>query len=204
MLKYQKLLIASSNPAKVKEIKKFLKGLPLKIVTLKDLGIKNSIEETGKTFKENAILKARYFAKLSGILTLADDGGLEIKYLSGAPGVKSRRWLGYIMTDEELINEVIKRLKGVPRRKRKCALKVVLALATPSGKVFTSEGVINGIIAETPSKKRIAGYPYRSLFYLPQFKKFYIDLNKKEHDKVNQRKAALEKLKPILKSLLKS
>ena len=199
-----KLLIASGNPAKIEEFKKFLKDFPLEIVTLKDLNISNSVEETGKTFEENAILKAKHFAKLSGLLTLADDGGLEIDYLSGAPGVKSRRWLGYEMSDEELINEVMKRMKDAPKEKRTCKLRLVLALASPEGKVYTSEGAVDGLISEMPSSKRINGYPYRSFFYFPQFRKFYIDLNEEEHAKVNQRKAALEKIKPIFNKFFNS
>jgi len=197
-----KLLIASRNPAKVNEIKKYLKDIPLEVISLKDLNVKNSIEETGKTFLENALLKAKYFAKLCDLLTLADDGGIEIDYLGGAPGVKSRRWLGYEMTDEELINEVMKRLDGVPEDKRGCALKVVLAIASPEGKIYTSEGMVRGVVAEKVSPKRIVGYPYRSFFYFSQFKKCYIDLNEEEHEQVNQRKAALEKLKPTLKEIL--
>jgi XTP/dITP diphosphohydrolase len=193
-----KLLIASGNPAKIEEIKKYLKNLPLGVLTPKDLNIHDSVEETGQTFLENAILKAKHFAKLSGLLTLADDGGLEIDYLDGAPRVKSRRWLGYEMSDEELIDETLKRMNGVPKEKRTAALRMVLALASPEGKIWTSEGTVKGLISEIPSPKRIKGYPYRSFFYFPQFKKFYIDLNEEEHAEVNQRKAALEKLKPII------
>ena len=197
-----KLLIASHNPAKIDEIKNYLKDLPFEIVSLKDLNIKDSVEETGNTVQENAILKAKYFAKLTGFLTLADDGGLEIDYLNGAPGVKSRRWLGYEMTDEEVINETMKQMNDVPKDKRGGTLRLAFALIGPTGKVYTSEGAVRGIIAEMPSSKRILGFPYRSFFYFPQFKKFYVDLNEKEHTEVNQRRAALEKLKPILKNII--
>jgi len=197
-----KLLIASHNPAKIDEIRDYLKDLPLEIISLKDLNIEDSVEETGNTFRENAVLKAEHFTKLTGFLTLADDGGLEIDYLNGAPGVKSRRWLGYEMTDEELIDEVMKQMKDVPEEKRTCKLRVVLALATPGGKIHTSEGAVVGLISKTPSSKRIKGYPYRSFFYFPQFKKFYVDLNEKEHAEVNQRRASLEKLKPIFKNII--
>ena len=199
-----KLLIASGNPAKIEELKKYLNDMPFEIVTLKDLDISDSAEETGETFLENAVLKAKHFAKLTGLLTLADDGGLEIDYLGGAPGVKSRRWLGYEMTDEELISEVMKRTRGVPEEKRECTLRLVLALVSPEGDIHTSEGVVSGLISEEPSPKRIKGYPYRSFFYFPQFEKFYVDLNEEEHAEVNQRKAALEKLKPILKKIFTS
>ncbi len=197
-----KLLIASHNPAKIDEIRNCLKDLPFEIVSLKDLNIKDSVEETGNTVQENAILKAKYFAKLTGFLTLADDGGLEIDYLNGAPGVKSRRWLGYEMTDEEVINEIMKQMNGVPKDNRGATLRLAFALVSPTEKVYTSEGAVRGIIAEMPSSKRIFGFPYRSFFYFSQFKKFYVDLNEKEHTEVNQRRAGLEKLKPIFKNII--
>ena len=87
----KKLLIATNNPGKLKEYKKLLKDLPLKIVSLKNLGIKNKVDENAKTFEENAVKKAEFYSQLTGLPTLSDDGGLEIDYLNGEPGVKSRR-----------------------------------------------------------------------------------------------------------------
>jgi len=98
----KKLLIATKNQGKVGEFKEFLKDLPFKIVSLKDLKIKEDIDEDGKTYEENSQKKALFFAKLTNLPVISDDGGIEIDALNGAPGVRSRRWLGYEATDEEL------------------------------------------------------------------------------------------------------
>jgi XTP/dITP diphosphohydrolase len=160
----KKLLIATNNPGKVKEYKELLKDLPLKLVSLKDLGIKDKVNESGKTFEENAIKKAKFYSRLSGFLTLADDGGLEIDYLNGEPGVNSRRWPGYEATDKELIDFCLKKLEGVPWQKRKAQLRVIIALAIPGKEVLTFEGKLRGIILTKPRGKLIPGYPFRPIF----------------------------------------
>ncbi|OGH16878.1 MAG: hypothetical protein A3C97_02300 [Candidatus Levybacteria bacterium RIFCSPHIGHO2_02_FULL_37_11] len=99
----KKLLIATKNQGKLKEISDFLSDLPLQTVSLSDIGIEDDFEETGKTYKENSQNKAIFYAKKSGLPAIADDGGIEINALNGAPGVKSRRWLGRKASDEELV-----------------------------------------------------------------------------------------------------
>ncbi len=197
-----RLLVATSNPGKLNEIRKFLVDLPLKLVGLDDLGIKTRARETKKTFKENAILKAKFYARISGLPTLADDGGLEIEALNGEPGVKSHRWVHGDRddSDEELISYALKRLKGVPLKQRGAQLRVVLALVLPDSKTYTSEDKIRGIIPLIPSSYRMQGYPYRSLLFLPQLGKFYNhdELTPAENARYNHRKRALDKLKPII------
>src|SRR3990167_9592915 len=111
-----KLLVATTNPGKLAEIRRFLTDIPVELVSLKDVGIADSVEETGKTFEENAILKAKFYAQKSGLPTLADDGGFEIDALNGEPGVKSHRWADPSQEndDETLINYTLKRLENVP------------------------------------------------------------------------------------------
>lgn len=202
----KKLLIATQNHAKLEEFKLFLKDLPLQVVSLKDLGIEDHFEETGKTFAENANAKAIFFAQKTGLPTLADDGGIEIEALGGEPGVKSRRWLDgkTDALDEDLINYTLEQLKNVPLAKRQARFRAVLALAIPGDKIYLSEGVIKGVIAEKPLFKRKAGYPYRSLFYLPQIKKYYFEdeLTEEETKKINHRAKALKKLRKVIKSKL--
>lgn len=199
----RKMLIATTNPAKLEEIKFFLKDLPLKFVSLQELGINASFEETGKTFAENAQAKASFFSKKSGLPTLADDGGIEIDILNGEPGIKSRRWLDgkTDASDDELINHTLKRLKGVSGSRRRARFRAVLALAIPGDKIYLSEGIVEGIVAQKPISKRKEGYPYRSLFYLPQIKKYYLEdeLSEEESKKYNHRGKALQKLKRIIK-----
>ncbi len=166
-IKSKKLLIATTNPGKLREYRELLKNLPLKLVSLKNLGIKRKPNESGKTFKINAIAKAKFYSKLTDLSTLADDGGLEIDYLKGEPGVKSRRWPGREATDQKLIDFALKRLKGIPWGKRGAQFRVILALAIPGKKVLTFEGKKRGIILAKPQGRLIPGYPFRSIFYLP-------------------------------------
>ena len=119
-----KILIATKNPGKAREIKTFL-GDGFQLVSLADLPNAPDIEENGNTFEENAILKARFYFDWCHIPSIADDGGLEIDYLNGEPGVKSRRWPGYEATDEELIEMALKKLEGVPPENRTARLRTV-------------------------------------------------------------------------------
>ena len=112
LFKMKKLLIATTNPGKLAELSRFLSDIPITLVSLKDVGITDTIEEIGKTFEENAILKAKYYFQKSGLPTLADDGGAEIDALNGEPGVKTRRWIhgDRDSTDNELVAYTLKRL----------------------------------------------------------------------------------------------
>lgn len=199
----KKLLIATTNPGKLEEIISILAVLPVKLVSLKEVNIKAKPKENGKTFEENAIIKAKFYAKKTGLPSLGDDGGLEIDALNGEPGVKSHRWIhgNRDGEDEELIKYTIKKLKGVPLSERGAQLRAVLALVLPNGEVHTGEGVTRGVIPLQPSGSRVKGFPYRSLLYLPKIHKFYntTDLTPEESDYYNHRKKALEELKPIIK-----
>lgn len=198
----KKLLIATTNPGKLEEIKKFLSDLPLELVGLKDLGITNIVEETGKTFEENALLKAKYYCQKSGLPTLADDGGFEIDALNGEPGVKSHRWIHGDRedTDEELINYTLTRMRGLSHTLRGAQLRLVLALVFPDGRQFTVEEKTRGLVAEKASVHRTPGFPYRSLLYLPEIEKYYDQdvLTPEETERFNHRKRAIDKFNPIL------
>ncbi len=199
----QKMLIATSNPGKVGEYREQLKDLSVELVSLKDVGL-GSIEETGKTFEENAVLKAKTYFEQSGLPCISDDGGLEIDYLNGEPGVYSRRWKtgDENVTDQELIDFTLEKLKGVPDEKRTARLRLVMAFADKEGKTHTTEAAVDGVISQTPATNSIEGFPFRAVLYIPQFKKMYDDLTPEEHDAVNQRIAAIKKLKPIITKLL--
>lgn len=201
-----RLLIATTNPGKLTEIKAFLSDLPLELVDLRDTGITDNPRETGQSFEENAVLKARFYAQKTGLATLADDGGLEIDALGGEPGVKSHRWIGGDRddSDEALIKYTLKRMKGLHGARRGAQLRLVLALAFPDGDVHTAEGLVRGVIANTPSRHRTRGFPFRALLFLPHIDKYYNydELTQEENDRYNHRKRALEKLKPIIKQRL--
>ena len=196
-----KLLIATTNPGKVLEYRVILKNLPIELVTLKDLNIKNNIEEDGKSFEENAIRKVKFYSELTKLPTIAEDSGLEIDYLGGEPGINSRRWPGYEASDEELIQITLDKLKGVPQNQRGAQLRVVIALAI-NNDIKTFEGVIRGLITEKPIAKIIPGYPFRTLFYIPGINKVLGELTMEEEAEIAHRKQALEKALPIIKKYL--
>ena len=200
------LLIATTNPGKFQELSSLLKDIPIKLISLKDLNITDKIEEIGKTFEENAIIKAKFYQQLSKLPTLADDGGLEIDALNGEPGIHSHRWLNHDKdsTDEELINYTLHRLNKFPIVKRQAQLTVVLVLAINQNKIFTAEAKVEGIIPIEASNDRMSGYPYRSLLFLPQIKKFYneFELTESENKRYNHRRIAIEKLKPFIIKLI--
>lgn len=198
-----KLLIATTNPGKLAEIRRFLSDLPIELVSLKDVGITDSVEETGSTFEENAILKAKHYAEESGLPTIGDDGGFEIDALGGEPGVKSHRWIHGDRedTDEELIGFTFEKMKGI--KERGAQLRAVLALVLPSGETHTATAATRGIIPDKPSDERVPGFPYRSILFIPEIGKYYNHdlLTRQETETYNHRKKALDTLKPFIQNL---
>lgn len=196
----QKLLIATTNQGKLLEYKTLLSGLGVTLTSLKEEGISLDVEEDGKTFEENAVKKAKEYCAISNLPVLADDGGIEIDYLKGEPGVKSRRWPGYVASDQELIAMALTKLAGVEWEQRKAKLKVVIALAFPGdNKVYTAEGAKEGYIRKN-SLNFTAGYPFRSIFYVSEIGKTYSELTIEEEAKIAHRSEAIAKLLPILKN----
>jgi XTP/dITP diphosphohydrolase len=195
----QKLLIATSNAGKVGQYKEYLKNLNIELVSLKDVGL-GSIEETGTTFEENALLKARTYFKQSGLPCIADDGGLEIDYFGGKPGVYSRRWKtgDENVTDQELIDYTIEQMKGVPEEKRSARFRMVLAFVDREGNEHTAEASTEGYIPEVASTVMQPGLQFDAVLFIPQFNKIRSELSAEEHDKVNQRAIAIQRLKPII------
>jgi len=196
----KELLIATTNQGKILEYKAILKELDpgIKAVSLQDLKINQEVEETGRTFEENAVIKASFYYNLSGLPTLADDAGIEIDYLNGEPGVLSRRWPGHEATDEEIIQIALEKLKGVPVSQRGAQLRAVIAFIFSKPENYhVFEGILRGHIAESPTKKRIAGYPFRSIFIPAGGDKYLGDMSLVAH-----RKQAMEKALPIIKKHL--
>lgn len=200
----KKLLIATRNQGKLKEISKFLSDIPFELVSLGDLRILEEFEEKGKTYQENSQNKAIFYAKKSGLPTIADDGGIEIDALGGKPGIKSKRWIGQGSSDEKIISHMKKVASALPEGNRKAFFKTVVSFALPNGKVFSARGEIEGVIAKKPFLKLLKGYPYRSFFYLPKIKKYYHenDLSDEEEKLYNHRYKAIQKLKQIIEKVL--
>lgn len=192
------LLLATHNKAKLEELRlgaHLALGDKVKIISLDDVKIAMDPVETGKTFEENSLLKARFYAEISRFPTIADDGGLIIPALDNEPGVKSRRWLGYPGTDEELINYTLHRLQGFPKDRRTAFLEVSLSYYDPQKKLHISDDEkIKGYIAEKQTGRPTNGYPFRALFIVERFNKYYDELTHEEHKEINHRLIALKRL----------
>ncbi len=195
----RKLLIGTGNPSKVEHYKQYFSDMPLELVSAHDLGITEQPEETGQTLEENAILKAKYYSKKSGLPTLADDAGFEIPALGNFPGLLSRRFAGHEMTDEEVIAGILERMKDLKGHERRAHMRVVCALALDPKHVYTASGVIEGRVPEAPYEKRQPHFPYRSLLFVDKLNVWFDEMAGELEDKIGYRKAALEQLKQYLK-----
>ncbi len=201
-----KILIATHNPAKLLELRHGLSKLEekrIKIVSLQDLSINVEPKETGRTFQENSLLKARYYAQLTKLPTIADDGGLGIYVFNGEPGVKSRRWKGYEASDEELINYTLEKLKPFRGNDRSAYLQTSVTFYDFQTKIIFSETEkIEGYIAKRSSGRPTEGYPFRALFIVKKFNKYYDELTVEEHEEVNHRLIALKRLSKKIREYL--
>lgn len=195
----QQLLIATTNKGKVQELRQFLSDLPVKLVSLADVGIVNDVEEDGETYEENSQKKALFYAEKSGLPAIADDGGLEIDALGGLPGIKSRRWVRD-GSDEAIITHMRGIAKRLPKDNRNARFVTVVSFALPNGNVWSGKGTVDGIIAKRPLMKLLHGYPYRSFFFLPTIQKYYheSELPEEQMKKYNHRLQAIQKLMPVI------
>ena len=161
-------------------------------------------DEAGKTFAENARIKAEHYALLTREYVFSEDGGYEVDALGGLPGVKSRRILPGDRdgTDQELIDFVLERLKGVPIERRTVKLSFVAALADPKGKIiFEDNNSFVGVVAEKQGPILIPGYPFRSIHLIPELGKTYAELTEEEHDRLSHKRPVAERLAKFLKDL---
>ena len=206
----RKLLIATSNAGKVGQYRAGLGDVNIEMLSLKDVGLA-SIEETGITFEENARLKARNYFKQSALFNngqslacIADDGGLEIDYLGGKPGVYSRRWKNGTedVTDQELIDFTIEQMKDVPKGKRGARFRMVMVFVDTNGKEHVVEAATEGYVPLEASKTILPHLPFDSVLFIPQFNKIRSELTHDEHEQVNQRLLAIKKLKPTIEQSL--
>jgi XTP/dITP diphosphohydrolase len=196
-----RLLVATNNPGKLEEYQHLLRDLPLEIISLRQEAIDYEPEETGVTFEENAVLKANAFAERSGLLTLADDSGLEIDKLGGAPGVHSARYGGTRRGEDVRRYElVLRQLEGVPQPERTGRFRCVVALATPEGQVTTAEGAIEGLIALEPQGEQ--GFGYDPIFFIPEFDCTMAQLPPETKNRISHRARAARAAVPIIRRLV--
>ena len=192
----KKLIFATGNENKMKEIRMILGDLDYEILSMKEAGIDADIVEDGKTFEENAIIKATAISKLSGCLVLADDSGLEVDYMDKMPGIYSARWMGEDTSYRIKNKAIIDKLEGVPDEKRTARFVCAIAAAFPDGRVVTKRGTIEGIIGYEERGEN--GFGYDPIFYLPEYQCYSAELSLEEKNKLSHRGKALRLMKERL------
>lgn len=185
------IVIATRNPGKTAEIRDLLDGFPIDIKNLSDFGPIPDVEEDGTTFEENAYKKSSFTARVLGYPALADDSGLTVPALNGAPGVFSARYAGENATDEDRCRKLLSEMKG--RRDRRAAFECVISLAVPSGPALTYEGRCEGQLVEAPAGAN--GFGYDPIFFYPPCNKTFAQLTREEKSRVSHRGKALQDLR---------
>ena len=187
-----KIVVGTRNAGKIREIQRALADCPFEIVGLPDDGIPD-VEETGVTFQENAILKARQYCQSTGEYCLADDSGLEVDALGGEPGVYSARYAGEGASDTDNNQKLLKALQQVPPAKRTARFRSVLALAGPDGSLLLTEGACEGIILA--DARGTGGFGYDPLFFMPDHEKTLAEMTVEEKNRISHRGNALKAFK---------
>jgi len=184
------IVLATRNSGKIREFQQLLKNFPVEIKGLSDFGPIPEVEEDGETFDDNAYKKALFTAKALGLPAIADDSGLVVEALGGAPGVKSARYAGDNSTDKENIDKLLLEMKGVDDRR--AAFECVISIAVPTGPALTYEGRCEGKITLEPKGK--SGFGYDPVFFCPQFDKTFAELSSEEKNRVSHRGKALNEV----------
>lgn len=193
------LLLASQNPGKLGEMRLLVEGLPFRVLGPRDLGITEAPEETGHTFMENATLKARYYAKRSGLLAVADDSGLSVDALDGGPGLYSSRFGGEGASDLERNQLLLERLTGVPPERRGARFTSAVAVARGDVVLFQALETVEGRIAERMQGAN--GFGYDPLFLYPPYGKTFGEVPRERKDRVSHRGKAFARLRAFLATL---
>ncbi len=190
------LLLATTNRHKLEEFYTIFSDLPLTLQSLREIHIDMDVEETGQTFAENAQLKALAYARASGMLSLADDSGLEIDALGGAPGVLSARFAGRDTPYEERFRLLIGQLRGLTGEQRRARFRCAIALAEPDGYCRVVEGTIEGVVAESPRGTR--GFGYDPIFLLPELGRTFAELTTEQKNRISHRGRAAQFARVLL------
>jgi XTP/dITP diphosphohydrolase len=190
------LLLATTNRHKLEEYSAIFSDIRFELLSLYDVRLDINVEETGTTFAENAVLKAQTYAQATGLLSLADDSGLEIDALGGAPGVYSARFAGVNTSYEERFRLIEQQLQGLPMEQRTARFRCSIALAEPSGYYRVVEGVIEGQIAESPRGDH--GFGYDPIFLVPELGKTTAELTPDQKNRISHRGRAAQKARILL------
>lgn len=192
----KKIILASNNEGKIKEVKQILADMDIKLLSMREAGVNMDIEENGKTFEENALIKARAVMQITGEITIADDSGLEVDYLGKEPGVYSARYMGHETPYEIKNRMIIERLKGVVGMDRSARFVCAIAVVFPDGSNVVTQAAMEGVIAEEPAGEN--GFGYDPIVYLPDYGKTAAQLSPAEKNNISHRGKALDKMKSEL------
>ena len=190
------IVLASKNKGKIKEISDMLEGSNIKVISMEEAGFSDEIEETGNTFYENALIKAKAIYDKTHRVVLADDSGLCVNYLDDAPGVYSAR---FAPTDDERIDKLLEKLKDVPKEQRKARFVCDMVLYISPSEQVSVQGVVDGYIA---TKRRGSnGFGYDPIFYLPEYDKTMAEIPEDVKNKISHRARALARIVSSIKEL---
>jgi len=192
------LLLATTNQHKLEEYRAILSDVPFRLLSITDVQLGLDVKETGTTFAENAELKALAYAQAADLLSLADDSGLEIDALGGAPGVYSARFAGSDASYEERFRLILERLKGLPVEQRTARFRCAITLAEPSGYYRTVEGVLEGVIADAPRGEN--GFGYDPIFLVPELGETLAELTPDQKNRISHRERAAQLARALLKN----
>lgn len=193
----QKIVFATSNEGKMREIREILKDLPVEVLSLKEAGVQVDIVEDGDTFEANALIKAKTVWEKTGGIVLADDSGLEIDYLNGEPGVYSARYMGEDTSYEIKNWNLIHRLKGAAESERTARFVAVIAAVFPDGHSATTRGTMEGYIAHEPAGA--GGFGYDPILMLKEYGKTSAEITMEQKNEISHRGKGLRAMKEVLK-----
>ena len=191
-----KIIFATGNEGKMKEVRMILEDLGLPVLSLKDAGITADVEENGTTFEENAQIKAKAIMEMTGALVLADDSGLEVDALDKEPGIHSARYMGHDTSYHIKNQNIIDRLEGKVGEERSARFVCAIAAAFPDGRVLITRGTMEGQIGY--EEKGENGFGYDPIFYLPEYQCYSAELSLEEKNKLSHRGKALRLMKERL------
>lgn len=197
----QRIVFATGNAGKIREIKEILADLGMEVISMRDAGIYTEVDETGSTYEENALLKARAVAAKAGAgdIVMADDSGLEIDHLNKEPGIYSARYMGEDTSYHIKNNNLIERLSGVEEEKRTARFVCAIAAVLPGGGELTTRGIVEGRIGY--EEKGEGGFGYDPIFVLPEYGRTTAELTEEEKNTVSHRGRALRAMEDKLKSI---
>lgn len=193
----KKFIVATRNKGKLNEISEILANFPFEVISMEKAGIFKDIDENGSTFEENALIKAREIHEITGEMVMADDSGLEVDFLDGAPGIYSSRFAGEGATDEDKNKKLLGMLEGVPFEKRTARFVCSIAVVFPDGRHFIVKGICEGYIGLKPEGSN--GFGYDPLFYLAEYGITTAQMKSEEKHKISHRGKALRAMTEELK-----